>query len=476
MIRFFLIIVLLFCCDSYAKDTQKSINTWKKGVVTINNKVIKSPYNPLGSFNGSGFIIDKKLGLILTNKHVVSQTNINETYITIASGRELEADVIYSDPMHDFSFLKVADPQGLADMTEFKLSPVIPHINENVTIIGNNDNQSFSIQKGIVTSIYELSNYFPSQTIRISLNARGGSSGSPIINNNGEVVAINFAVDSTYSYALPAGYLNDALHYIKDSQTPKRRDIGVLYDFISMDSAKRYFALSDEALKYSKINLASSQNKLIIVNNMLPDSPANDKLQVGDILLKVNDKPIGANLYELQKTINQNKEVKFELLRFGKIISTTFKTTDLSSHQITKLIEFGGALFYEADDFISLLSGAKPKQVFISAIENGGSFEAIPSSQESRSPKLLLNIESIDQKKISSISDLKDIIYDLKSKQHFVVFFRNFYGRFGYNKSYFTSRALEFQDIQHSPYEGDAILYELDQSTKVWKTKKIWDN
>lgn len=473
MIRVVLFVLLVFSVEIYAKETPKSMNTWKSGVVTIQNKVIKSPYNAAGQFNGSGFIVDKKLGLALTNKHVVNQSNINETFVTLSNGRELEANVIYSDPLHDFSFLKIKDTAALENAHEFKLSPSLPKESANVTIIGNNDSQSFSIQKGIITNTFELSNYFPSQSIRISLNAKGGSSGSPIIDGNGEVVAINFAVDTTYSYALNALYLLDALSHIKKGEYPVRRDLGIIYSYISIDSAKRFFSLTNELIDKYRLNSPVSHKQMIIVDSLMADSTALGALEPGDILLKLNGKPIGANLYELQKTIDQNKEVKIEFLRFGKIQSASLKTADLSTHRITKMLEFGGALFYEADDFISLISGAKIKQVFMSSVEQGASFETIPSNIESRFPKMLLNIDAINEHKINSLDGLRDAVKKMKSKQDFIVFYKNYYGRLGYNKSYFSSRMLKYDEIQLSSYENDALLYELDPNTNIWKINKL---
>ncbi len=65
---------------------------------------------------GTGFIIFSEDGLILTNKHVVSDTEAEYTVIT-NDGEKYEAEVLARDPFNDIAILKVQ----VSDLSEIKL-------------------------------------------------------------------------------------------------------------------------------------------------------------------------------------------------------------------------------------------------------------------------------------------------------------------------------------------------------------------
>lgn len=476
MIRYVLVIfLLLFQYNNAlaAKDPTAKIDEWKKAVVSITNQVIKSPYNNTGEFYGTGFIIDKKAGIIATNRHVVNYNNINDTFVTFHNGREVQVSVIYSDPQHDFSFLKTSAPIP-DDCTEFKFATKFPQLNESVTIIGNNENQGFSIQMGIVTSIYETSNHFPDQTIRISLNARGGSSGSPIINNNGEVLAINYAVDSTYAYALPAHYLNDSISAIKKGIKPKRMDVGAILSYYSLDKAARYLNFPQDLISGYVKKFPDSLNKGLVVYNILNGSPAENSLMPGDIIWAINGTNIGPNLYELQKAVDNSQDsVKLSVYRNGQLIDVPLRPYELAQHTVKKLVSFDNAILFEVDDLIRLITGAPIGTVFAVNVERNSGLSNIETISVDGGPHYLLQIVKLDNKEIKSLDDVIAIIPELRKKENFAVYYKNYAGEGGYNKTIYINRALQFQDVKYSPYDDEPILYTLDETNSKWTSSKI---
>src|SRR5258708_5833293 len=70
----------------------------KGGVVSISNNIIKSAYGDTLQKTGTGFIVNKKRGLIITNSHMGDISDVNDIYITYFNGREAKANVIYTDP------------------------------------------------------------------------------------------------------------------------------------------------------------------------------------------------------------------------------------------------------------------------------------------------------------------------------------------------------------------------------------------
>ncbi len=469
-----LILVLIYALTAQALAANEKVDLWKKGVVSISNIVIKSPYSHTGEFYATGFIVDKALGIIVTNKHVVSSTNINDITVTFHNGREIKAKLIYSDPQSDFSFLEVLPKSLPDDSIALKFSTDTPKLDETVTIIGNNDSQGFSIQTGIVTNMFETSNYFPDQTIRISLNTRGGSSGSPILNHKGEVLAINYAVDSTYAYALYIGYLDDAYQKLKKSETPIRKDTGAVLAYYSLDKAARSLGFPEELIKGYLKKFPNSLNKTLVVNSVLRDTPAEKLLMPSDIIWAVNDKLVGPNLYELQKTINNSAtSAKFSIYRNGKLMDITVPVYDLKKNGIRQMLSLDNAIIFEADEYIRFITGAPIGSVFAVNIERTSGLSNIDTISIDGTPFYSLQIVRIGEHEIKSLSDVINLIPEFKKKQNYVVYYRNLAGQGGYNKSLYFNRMVQFHDITYSPYDDEPVLYIYDDVRRTWVTRKV---
>ena len=116
-------------------------------------------------------------------------------------------------------------------------------------MIGNNQAQALSVQTGTISSIYQSFGFFPNQSIRISLNSRGGSSGSPVCDAAGRAVALQCGGDDTFAHALPIKYIQDALAPLNKQQMPQRRDTGAMVDYYSLDRAVRFCMIRDDASK-----------------------------------------------------------------------------------------------------------------------------------------------------------------------------------------------------------------------------------
>lgn len=133
--------------------------------------------------DATGFILTKN-GLILTNRHVVSETNKAE--VTFYDKTKLEGNVIRRDPKADIAVLSI---NSLS--TSLKPLPICyskyPNLGENVIAVGNPLSLSNTITRGIVSGIRENENQTLIQT-DASINP--GNSGGPLLNKYGEVVGV----------------------------------------------------------------------------------------------------------------------------------------------------------------------------------------------------------------------------------------------------------------------------------------------
>jgi len=60
---------------------------------------------------GSGVIVDAKRGLVLTNNHVIA--NALQITVTLSDGRQLEAELIGTDPQTDVAVIKKATKEWI---------------------------------------------------------------------------------------------------------------------------------------------------------------------------------------------------------------------------------------------------------------------------------------------------------------------------------------------------------------------------
>lgn len=135
---------------------------------------------------GTGFLISAD-GKILTNLHVVDKSS--KIKVELKNG-----DVYYAHkylPMRDLD-VAVIDIDA-ADLPYLRLNTEsLPKVNDFVTAVGNPLGFRRIAARGAIKGYTRIAG--KDQIMEIDLSTKPGSSGSPVINNNGEAVAIVFAI------------------------------------------------------------------------------------------------------------------------------------------------------------------------------------------------------------------------------------------------------------------------------------------
>src|SRR3989338_6151755 len=160
-----------------------------------------SPPNLQEIGGGTGFVINQQKGLILTNRHVVDDTEAEYTVLT-NDGRRFSATVVARDAVNDMALVQVQDTSlsavklGDSDKVE---------IGRTVIAIGNALGEyRNTVTKGVISGIgrnvvagdnrgasEQLEGVFQTDA---AINP--GNSGGPLVNLQGEVIGINTAISS----------------------------------------------------------------------------------------------------------------------------------------------------------------------------------------------------------------------------------------------------------------------------------------
>lgn len=213
-------------------------------------------------------------------------------------------------------------------------------------------------------------------------------------------------------------------------------------------------------------------NKGLMVDRIFDNTPAQQTLRLGDIIWKVNGKEIGPSIYEYDKSLNESEEVIFTLYRQGKQKEIKVKTYDLHQNVIRKMVEFGGAVFYEADNFTRLLAGAPYGALFVTNIKPGSSFfDKFPPIRGT--DKVFINVTKLNGIEVKNLEDMVKLIPALKKKENFTVIYSNFAFYSGHNDIPIFSTHNTMGEINYNELDGSPQQFEFHEKEGKWIKKDI---
>ncbi|MCL5004027.1 MAG: trypsin-like peptidase domain-containing protein [Patescibacteria group bacterium] len=298
--------------ESVVIDVVKKVTP---SVVTVSIKKTVSPsplsdlgplFDPFGFFNnfqtppqsspqnvqediGSGFIISAD-GLVVTSKHVVSDTQAGYQIIT-ADNKTYDVQKIYRDPGNDLAILKISPPAGvqlpaveMGDSSKLQVGQMaiaigtaLGEFRSTVTTgVVSGLGRGITAGDPLAGSVEQLDN-----VIQTDAAINPGNSGGPLLNSSGQVIGINTAVSTqgqNIGFAIPINVVKNVIQNFNETGQFNRAFLGVEYRLIDQKTA-----------------LLNGVPQGAYIMNVVPGSSA-DKggLKADDIITKIDGQAINS--------------------------------------------------------------------------------------------------------------------------------------------------------------------------------------
>lgn len=336
----------------------------------------------------TGFVVDATRGIILTNRHVVGPGPFSG-YAVFDNHEEAVVLPIYRDPIHDFGFLRF-DPLAIKHMTikELELRPDLAKVGTEIRVVGNDAGEKLSILAGFISRLDRNAPYYGTLTyndfnteyIQAAASASGGSSGSPVVNEDGHAVALQAggSTEASTDFFLPVSRPLRALKCIQEGKPITRGDIQVEWMYKPFEECRR-LGLTPEAESRAR-ELFPGKIGLLVADIALPGGPAHGIVKEGDTLISVGGECI-PTFVRLDEILDDNvgKELEFVVQRGGQELK--HKVTIGNLHDITpnRYVEIAGASFNDLSYQLARCFGIKVKGVYVNNAD--GAFALSPGEK-----------------------------------------------------------------------------------------------
>ena len=293
---------------------------------------------------GSGVIFDAGEGLIITNNHVIK--GADEITVTFNDRREVEAELVGTDPQTDLALLKV----DTRDLTEIRLAKTgEARVGDYVIAVGNPFGLSSTVTSGIISALgrdqRSGNNY--SNYIQTDASINPGNSGGALVNSKGELIGINTAIlsrsggNNGIGFAVPIRTVKNVMKQLRESGEVRRGRIGAIIQNVTPDLR-------------AALNLKSLDGAFIA--DVGEDTPAEKAgLQAEDIIVEFNGEEIldSNDLRNLVGLIQPGTRSSVTYIRDGKRRTTRINVEaapEVETETVSSRYGDEGKLMMEAFD------------------------------------------------------------------------------------------------------------------------------
>jgi S1-C subfamily serine protease len=341
-------------------------------------------------------------------------------------GAKCDVYPVYRDPVHDFGILRF-DPKAIKYMplTELELRPDCAKVGVEIRVVGNDAGEKLSILSGVISRLDrnapeygEGYSDFNTNYIQAAAAASGGSSGSPVVNIDGYAVALQAggrADGAATDYFLPLDRPLRALECIKNGQPIARGTIQTQWMIKPFDECRR-LGLTPEYEAMIRKSFPK-ETGLLVAEIVLPEGPADHKIEEGDVLIRVNGELL-TQFVPLDSILDASVKEKVTILvqRGGKDVEVEMEVGDLHAITPDRFVTVAGGSFHNLSYQQARLYAIPVKGVFV--CEAAGSFRF----ENTESGWL---VESVDQRKTPDLDSFVEVVKTIPDKARVVVTYKH---------------------------------------------------
>ncbi|OWB68892.1 serine-type peptidase activity protein [[Candida] boidinii] len=422
----------IFDIDSTSNGNNSNDSKWQRTVENVIPSVVSIHFAQTTPFDtesscvseATGFIVDSEIGLILTNRHVIGVGPFIG-YAVFDNHEECEVKPIYRDPVHDFGFLKF-NPLDIKymEIKELKLRPELAKIGVEIRVIGNDSGEKLSILSGFISRLdrntpdygNDTYNDFNTEYYSASANASGGSSGSPVIDQHGNVIALQAggSSESSSDFFLPLHRILRALKCVQQGEAITRGTIQVQWSLKPFNKCRR-LGLREETETRLRLEFPSI-NGMLVATMSLPEGPADESIKEGDCLKQINGTDI-SSFITVDEILDSNvgNDVTILIERNGRDVVVVVKVQDLHGITPDRYVSVCGAVFNNLSYQFARSYNLPVKGVFIAS--PSGSFNIGGSGNDTNCWLL----HSIDNKEAPDLDTFIYIMRKIPDKKNVIL-------------------------------------------------------
>ncbi|MDZ7842594.1 MAG: DegQ family serine endoprotease [Gammaproteobacteria bacterium] len=258
---------------------------------------------------GSGVVIDADQGLVVTNAHVIEKAD--EIKVTLHDGRELQAELVGTDPDSDVAVVRI-DADNLTEIPTGDSDEL--RVGDFVVAIGNPFGLNQTVTSGIVSALGRsglgIEGY--EDFIQTDASINPGNSGGALINLKGELVGINTAIlapsggNVGIGFSIPINMVRELTGQLVEHGKVERGRLGVYIQDLTPSLAQAF---------------GIDANRGAVIAQVTPDSPAEEAgVREGDVVTRINGKPVrsAAELRNEVGLLRPGETIEMVVLRNGE--------------------------------------------------------------------------------------------------------------------------------------------------------------
>jgi serine protease Do len=316
----FIILLLFFNVTIQAvkaEEVSKYEERMKKIIKATSPSIVKVISENHKRYIATGIAIDADY--VISNR-VVIPSRYDQLFIRTTEGKEYKAKLVGKDRVSSIIMLKI-DKKTLKPIKRARAGEV----GDWVAVVGASYNEFPAIYHGFVSSVSK-------EEVLVNVPVVPGVSGAPVVNKNGELVAV---VRGRFGYVAAPDYryIGPNAEVLIRSSRSKHKELCYAMPVSKVDR------ISEDLKKYGKVRrgwlgvqLAPARNGVFITSVKTGSPAAKAGLRRGDLLLKLDGKIVrtSGDVSNLVRSLRPAQKVKIDLLRgeFNKSVLAVLGDAD----------------------------------------------------------------------------------------------------------------------------------------------------